>query len=89
MPKVSAIGHDLTYLVFNLIEHPIRGASRETFVLEDILRREVVANPHSGAHFWGTVGGAEVDQGAGTDPLASGVTRRGFVESTTWLLGGQ
>ncbi len=109
--------------------HPIRGASWETFVLEDLLRREAVANPHSVAHFWRTAGGAEVDlllergaqlhaveiktaranspylarslraimedtgaqsatiidQGAGSDPLASGVTRRGFVESTTWL----
>jgi predicted AAA+ superfamily ATPase len=109
--------------------HPIRGASWETFVLEDLLRREAVANPHSVAHFWRTAGGAEVDlllerggqlhavevktaratspylarglraimqdtgalsatiidQGDGTDPLASGITRRGFVESTTWL----
>ena len=109
--------------------HPIRGASWETFVLEDLLRREAVANPHSVAHFWRTAGGAEVDlllerggqlhavevktaragspylarglraimqdtgalsatiidQGEGTDPLASGVTRRGFVESTSWL----
>ncbi|MFZ4479723.1 MAG: ATP-binding protein [Rhodoferax sp.] len=113
--------------------HPIRGASWETFVLEDLLRREVVANPHSVAHFWRTAGGAEVDllleragqlhavevktaratspylarglraimqdtgalsatiidQGAGTDPLANGVTRRGFVESTSWLPGGK
>lgn len=109
--------------------HPIRGASWETFVLEDLLRREAVVNPHGAAHFWRTAGGAEVDlllerggqlhaveiktarasspylarglraimqdtgalsatiidQGDGTDPLASGVTRRGFVESTTWL----
>lgn len=109
--------------------HPIRGASWETFVLEDLLRREAVANPHSVAHFWRTAGGAEldlllerggqlhavevktarasspylarglraimqdtgalsttiIDQGDGTDPLASGITRRGFVESTTWV----
>lgn len=109
--------------------HPIRGASWETFVLEDLLRREAVAHPHSVAHFWRTVGGAEVDlllernaqlhaieiktaratspylarslraimedtgavsatildQGPGTDPLAPGVMRRGFGDSTTWL----
>jgi len=109
--------------------HPIRGASWETFVLEDMLRREAVAYPHSVAHFWRTAGGAEVDllverggalhavefktarasspylarglraimedtaalsatvidQGTGVDPLAPGVVRRGFVESTTWL----
>jgi hypothetical protein len=44
-----------------LESHPIRGASWETFVLEDILRREAMANPHSVAHFWRTSGGAEVD----------------------------
>ena len=41
--------------------HPIRGASWETFVLEDLLRREAVAYPHSVPHFWRTAGGAEVD----------------------------
>jgi hypothetical protein len=41
--------------------HPIRGASWETFVLEDLLRRERVQHPHSQAHFWRTAGGAEVD----------------------------
>jgi predicted AAA+ superfamily ATPase len=44
-----------------LDSHPIRGASWETFVLEDLLRREAVAYPHSTAHFWRTAGGAEVD----------------------------
>ena len=112
-----------------LESHPIRGASWETFVLEDLLRREAVAHPHGVAHFWRTAGGAEVDlllergaalhaveiktarasspylarglraimedtgaasatiidQGPGTDPLAPGVTRRGFAESTQWL----
>jgi predicted AAA+ superfamily ATPase len=111
--------------------HPIRGASWETFVLEDLLRREAVVYPHSLAHFWRTAGGAEVDlllerggalhaveiktarasssylarglraimedtaalsatvidQGSGVDPLAVGVTRRGFVESSAWLPG--
>ncbi len=109
--------------------HPIRGASWETFVLEDLLRREAVAYPHSVPHFWRTAGGAEVDlllvrgaqvhavevktarassaylarglraimedtgatsatildQGPGTDPLAPGVVRRGFAESSHWL----
>jgi predicted AAA+ superfamily ATPase len=41
--------------------HPIRGASWETFVLEDLLRREAIVNPHSAAYFWRTSGGAEVD----------------------------
>lgn len=113
----------------SLGSHPIRGASWETFVLEDMLRREAVAHPHGMAHFWRTAGGAEVDlllerggqlhaveiktarasspylarglraimedtlavsatvidQGAGVDPLAQGVTRRGMAESATWL----
>lgn len=44
-----------------LDHHPIRGASWETFVLEDLLRREAVVYPHSMAHFWRTASGAEVD----------------------------
>jgi predicted AAA+ superfamily ATPase len=115
-----------------LDSHPIRGASWETFVLEDMLRREAVAYPHGMAHFWRTAGGAEVDlllerggqlhaieiktarasspylarglraimqdttaitatiidQGAGSDPLAPGVTRRGMAESASWLPAG-
>ena len=112
-----------------LDNHPIRGASWETFVLEDVLRRESVLHPHSQAHFWRTAGGAEVDllleradglhaleiktaratspqlarslrailedtgalsatvidQGPGTDPLAPGITRRGFGQCWDWL----
>lgn len=112
-----------------LDSHPIRGASWETFVLEDLLRREAVAHPYVVAHFWRTAGGAEVDlllerqgvlhaveiktsrasspylarglrailedtgavsatvidQGAGTDPLAPRVARRGFGNASTWL----
>lgn len=112
-----------------LESHPIRGASWETFVLEDLLRREADTHPHGAAYFWRTAGGAEVDlllehrgalhaveiktsratspylarglraimddtqaasatiidQGSGIDPLAQGVTRRGFAESVTWL----
>jgi predicted AAA+ superfamily ATPase len=44
-----------------LENHPIRGASWETFVLEDLLRRESITHPHSQPHFWRTAGGAEVD----------------------------
>jgi len=42
-------------------QHPARGASWETFVVEDILRREAVAHPDSQAYFWRTAAGAEVD----------------------------
>jgi predicted AAA+ superfamily ATPase len=41
--------------------HPVRGASWETFVIEDVLRREAVAHPGSGAYFWRTAAGAEAD----------------------------
>jgi predicted AAA+ superfamily ATPase len=41
--------------------HPVRGASWETFVIEDVLRREAVAHPDSGAYFWRTAAGAEAD----------------------------
>jgi predicted AAA+ superfamily ATPase len=115
-----------------LDSHPIRGASWETFVLEDLLRREALAYPHGVAHFWRTAGGAEVDllvergvdlhaveiktaratstylarglraimddtgavsatvidQGPAADPLASGITRRGFATAMQWLPGG-
>jgi hypothetical protein len=45
----------------DLETHPIRGASWETFVLEDILRREALAHPGAQAFFWRTAAGAEVD----------------------------
>jgi hypothetical protein len=45
----------------DLDSHPVRGASWETFVLEDILRREALAHPGSQAFFWRTAAGAEVD----------------------------
>jgi predicted AAA+ superfamily ATPase len=47
--------------LYTLGSHPIRGASWETFVLEDVLRREALAHPHSVPHFWRTSGGAEAD----------------------------
>ena len=45
----------------DLEAHPVRGASWETFVIEDVLRREAVAHPGSGAYFWRTAAGAEAD----------------------------
>jgi predicted AAA+ superfamily ATPase len=44
-----------------LESHPVRGASWETFVIEDVLRREDLGHPGSGAFFWRTAAGAEVD----------------------------
>lgn len=41
--------------------HPARGASWETFVLEEIVRREKLAHPFSQAYFWRTHAGAEID----------------------------
>jgi predicted AAA+ superfamily ATPase len=44
-----------------LAAHPIRGASWEGFVLEDLLRREQLAWPQSRFHFWRTAAGGEID----------------------------
>jgi predicted AAA+ superfamily ATPase len=44
-----------------LNNHPVRGASWETFVIEDLLRRERLAHPHVQAHFWRTSTGDEAD----------------------------
>jgi predicted AAA+ superfamily ATPase len=44
-----------------LTTHPSRGASWEGFVIEDVLRRERIAHPGTGAYFWRTAAGAEVD----------------------------
>lgn len=44
-----------------LLNHPIRGPSWETFVIEDIARRERTAHPHSQLFFWRTAAGAELD----------------------------
>jgi hypothetical protein len=41
--------------------HPVRGASWETFVIEDVLRRELLAHPGSQPFFWRTAAGAEID----------------------------
>ena len=45
----------------DLDAHPVRGASWETFVIEDILRREACAHPGSQAFFWRTAAGSEAD----------------------------
>lgn len=44
-----------------LDSHPIRGPSWETFVIEDLLRREQLTHPHTTAHFWRTATGDEAD----------------------------
>lgn len=44
-----------------LDQHPSRGASWETFVLEDLLRRLSLAHPYAQAHFWRTATGDEAD----------------------------
>ncbi len=41
--------------------HPVRGASWEGFVIEDLMRRERVVHPHSQFYFWRTAAGTEVD----------------------------
>jgi len=45
----------------DLASHPIRGQSWETFVIEDLLRRERLSHPHSSTHFWRTATGNEAD----------------------------
>jgi predicted AAA+ superfamily ATPase len=41
--------------------HPIRGASWETIVLEDLIRPEKLENPHTQFFFWRTAAGLEAD----------------------------
>ncbi len=45
----------------DLDSHPIRGASWETFVIEDLTRRERLAHPHAQFFYWRTAAGAEID----------------------------
>jgi predicted AAA+ superfamily ATPase len=45
----------------DLDAHPVRGASWETFVIEDLQRRERLDRPFSQPFFWRTSAGAEVD----------------------------
>lgn len=49
------------HTIEELDRHPIRGASWETFVIEDVLRREAIAHPDSQAWFWRTAAGTEID----------------------------
>ncbi len=44
-----------------LVHHPVLGASWEGFALEEIIRREKIARPHSQFFFWRTAAGAEAD----------------------------
>jgi predicted AAA+ superfamily ATPase len=44
-----------------LHNHPVRGASWEGFVVEDLLRRERMANPFTQFFFWRTATGQEAD----------------------------
>jgi hypothetical protein len=54
--------HLLNIASFKVLDaHPARGASWETFVLEEIVRREKLAHPYSQAYFWRTHAGAEID----------------------------
>ena len=45
----------------DLDDHPIRGASWETFVIEDLVRRERLAHPQAQFFYWRTAAGAEID----------------------------
>jgi predicted AAA+ superfamily ATPase len=45
----------------DLDNHPGRGASWEGFVIEDIVRRELLTHPFTQCSFWRTATGQEVD----------------------------
>ena len=66
-PKIYLRDTGLVHHLLNLdttaavSSHPVAGASFETFVIEDLLRRERLARPHVQAYFWRTAIGAEVD----------------------------
>lgn len=45
----------------DLDNHPLRGASWEGFVIEDIIRRERLAHPFTQLYFWRTATGQEAD----------------------------
>jgi len=44
-----------------LNSHPVLGRSWETFVIEDIIRREQINHPQSQPFFWRTAAGGEID----------------------------
>ena len=66
-PKIYLRDTGLLHHVLNinsleeLDSHPIRGISWETFVIEDLIRREKLQYPHSQFYFWRTAAGAELD----------------------------
>ena len=66
-PKAYLRDTGLLHYLLNIADlsalesHPIRGASWETFVIEDIVRREQFGHPQSQAFFWRTAAGAEAD----------------------------
>jgi len=66
-PKVYLRDTGLLHHLLNIASmeeldnHPIRGVSWETFVIEDLLRREKLVHPHSQFYFWRTAVGAELD----------------------------
>lgn len=66
-PKVYLRDTGLLHHLLNLgtleevRNHPIHGASFETLVLEDLIRREKLAHPHAQFFYWRTADGAEID----------------------------
>ncbi len=66
-PKVYLRDTGLLHHLLNISEsstlhdHPIRGASFETLVIEDLIRRERLIRPFTQAFFWRTHAGAEID----------------------------
>ncbi|MEK7222423.1 MAG: ATP-binding protein [Nitrospirota bacterium] len=66
-PKVYLRDPGLVHHLLNistmkdLEHHPIRGASWEGFVIEELIRRERVVRPYTQCYFWRTAAGAEVD----------------------------
>jgi predicted AAA+ superfamily ATPase len=66
-PKVYLRDSGLLHHLLNLgtldevRNHPVHGASWETFVLEDVIRRERLRHPHAQFFFWRTADGAEID----------------------------
>jgi predicted AAA+ superfamily ATPase len=66
-PKIYLRDSGLLHHLLNLStlddvrNHPVHGQSWETFVLEDIIRREKLRHPHAQFFFWRTADGAEID----------------------------
>ncbi len=66
-PKIYLRDSGLLHHLLNLStldevrNHPVHGASWETFVLEDLIRREKIKHPHTQFYFWRTADGAEID----------------------------